>query len=459
MQRTRLTHPILTQLSRRLTTGVAAASLALTLGTTLPGPALAQGVLQVEEVSAQLGKGAGLDRQLRPFYAARDYRPIWVTASGPRPEAFTLLEILESAEVDGLDPDKFRVRAIREALDDYAEEPTPRHLARAEALLSNNFVGYVRALRRVRQPALEFTDPELQIRVPEKDEVLQGAASAPSLARYLADQGWMHPLYGRLRAALAAEGPDSPNASAMRLNLERLRVLPADPVGRHVVVDAAGARLFMYEGRRLVDSMKVIVGRPETPTPMMASVIRYATLNPYWNVPSDLVQQRIAPHVAKVGPGFLRQRGYEVLSDWSPKASATDPTLVDWQAVATGLRGVRLRQVPGPSNGMGKVKFMFPNDKDIYLHDTPEKTLFRNADRHYSAGCVRLEDAARFGRWLFGTPLRPKSRTPELRVELPDPVPIYVTYVTTFPETRRVAVRQDVYGRDGPGAEAGLSGG
>jgi murein L,D-transpeptidase YcbB/YkuD len=450
--------------SRRLSEGMTAASLALLLGVAFPGPALAQiaAPITAEEVSEALGKGAGLDRDLRAFYAARNYRPIWITAAGPRPEARKLFEILESAELDGLESDKFRVRSIRDAFDDLAEESSPKRLARAEALLSNNFVAYVRALRRVKEPSLEFADPEARPPVPEEEEVLQAAVSAPSLAKYVAAHGWMHPLYGQLRNALAAAGPDALTASIMRLNLERLRVLPANPKGRHVVVDAAGARLFMYDGQRQVDSMKVIVGRAVTPTPMMAGVIRYATLNPYWNVPTDLVRDRIAPEILDAGPAYLRQHNYEVLSDWSLEASATDPTLVDWQAVSSGFRTVRVRQRPGANNGMGKVKFMFPNDKDIYLHDTPDKALFRTADRHYSAGCIRLEDAARFGRWLFGRTLRAKSRTPELREELPDPVPVYVTYLTAFPEAKRVAIREDSYGRDGlengPSQQAALAG-
>lgn len=436
----------------RLAGAVAAA---LLISTAIPAVAQAQAMAPVaaEEISEALGKGAGLDRDLKAFYAARNYRPIWIASAGPRPEALALLEILETADLDGLDPGKYRVRSIRDAFEDLADEPSPKRFARAEALLSNNFVAYVRALRRVKNPSLEFVDPAARPAVPEEEDVLQAAVSAPSLAKYVAAQGWMHPLYGRLRNALAA-APDSPGAPTLRLNLERLRVLPASPTGRHVVVDAAGARLFMYEGQRQVDTMKVIVGRPATPTPMMAGVIRYATLNPYWNVPLDLVRDRIAPEVTSAGPAYLRKHNYEVLSDWSPHAAPTDPKLVDWQAVQSGVRTARVRQRPGPGNGMGKVKFMFPNDKDIYLHDTPDKTLFRSADRHFSAGCIRLEDAARFGRWLFGKPLRAKSRAPELREEVPDPVPVYVTYLTAFPEARRVAIREDSYARDGRGGEA-----
>jgi len=451
--------------SRHFSRGLGAASLALLLGTALPAGAAAQvrAPAAATEVAEAIEAGAGLDRKLKPFYAARGFRPLWLSPTGTGAEAEKLVQILETSDLDGLEPREFRPGKIRKALKEVQEDGSPKDVARAEALLSNAFVDYVRALRTMEKPPLAFTDPELRPSVPEKLEVLERAAAAPSLLKYLEDYGWMHPLYGGLRAALAGAVPDSHEARVLRVNLQRLRVLPAEPDGRHIVVDAGGARLLMYEGRRQVDSMKVIVGRPVTPTPMMASMIRYATLNPYWNVPIDLVQERIAPQVVRVGPAYLKKRGFEVLSDWSAAAAAADPKLVDWHAVSAGLRPVRVRQLPGPGNGMGKVKFMFPNGQDIYLHDTPDKSLFRSAERYFSAGCIRLENADKLGRWLFGKPLRARSKEPELRVELPEPVPIYVTYLTAFPESRRVAIRQDSYGRDGlgsdPNRQAALSGG
>lgn len=112
---------------------------------------------------------------------------------------------------------------------------------------------------------------------------------------------------------------------------------------------------------------------------------------------------------------------------------------------------MRARQLPGPGNFMGAVKFMFPNDQGIYLHDTPERALLSQAERYFSNGCVRLEAAARFGRWLLGKPL-PRSRTPEKRVELPEPVPIYITYLTAAPDGAAIRFRPDVYGRDRQGS-------
>ena len=112
------------------------------------------------------------------------------------------------------------------------------------------------------------------------------------------------------------------------------------------------------------------------------------------------------------------------------------------------MRILRVRQLPGPVNFMGKVKFEFPNDFGIYLHDTPDKELMLKDDRQLSSGCIRLEDAARFGRWLLRKPLVWKDRRPEQRVDLAEVVPIYITYLTAMPEQGRVALRADTYGRD-----------
>ena len=117
------------------------------------------------------------------------------------------------------------------------------------------------------------------------------------------------------------------------------------------------------------------------------------------------------------------------------------------ELAALGERAGRARPLPGPANFMGAVKFMFPNEQGIYLHDTPERDLLAKDPRFFSNGCVRLEAAARLGRWLFGKPL-PRSRQPERRVELPVPVPIYITYLTAAPEGAIIRFRPDVYGRD-----------
>lgn len=233
------------------------------------------------------------------------------------------------------------------------------------------------------------------------------------------------------------------------VNLERARRLPlATERGRYILVDVGSAKLFLYENGRPVDSMKVIVGKADTATPMMAAQMRYASVNPYWNVPPEMVTSLIAPNVLKQGLTYLRERRYEVLSDWSDEASAIDPATVDWPAVAAGRTVIRVRQLPGGGNSMGQVKFMMPNDFGIYLHDTPNKALFAAEDRWISNGCIRVEDAQRLSAWLMGGLPRAPDPDRPLRVDMPEPVPVFITYLTAAATPTGIAFRPDPYRRD-----------
>lgn len=473
------------------------------------------------DVQSALRDARGGDRAVRAFYRDRGYRPLWIRGGAPGPEADAVLRLLETADADGLDPDDYRPRALAEALD-RARSGDPRAVADAEMMLSRRFAQYVRDVRKPRRDTgMTYAERGLAPVRPTVRYVLDAAAGAPSLQAYVERVGWMHPIYGRLRNALAAlDGagsdpqvriPDGqmlrPGASGarvellrrrlgldpgggydqalaravrnfqaaqglprdgvtgpitlaalnrgspdqrrlLRLNLVRARALPTDPPRRYILVDAAAARLWTYENGEVRDTMRVVVGRVTDPTPMIAGRIRYATLNPYWNVPPDLAATRVAPHVLTGGPRYLRSKGYELLSDWSESASVLDPQQVDWAAVAAGRQEVRLRQRPGPENAMGRIKFSFPNTYGIYLHDTPERDLLRETARQHSAGCVRVEDARRLGRWLFGRTLTPRAGTPEQHVVLQDPVPVYITYLTAAPDGDSIAFRNDVYGRD-----------
>jgi murein L,D-transpeptidase YcbB/YkuD len=258
---------------------------------------------------------------------------------------------------------------------------------------------------------------------------------------------WMHPIYGALRNALAASGMPAAKRRQITLNMERARELPAGN-GRYIVVNSAAQRLFMYEDGEVVDSMRVVVGKPVYPTPMMAAFVRFANLNPYWYVPPDLAAERIAPNVLKQGVSYLDRLGYEVVSDFVEDPKVFDPSVIDWQAVADGRQKVLIRQQPGPHNSMGRIKFMFPNEQGVYLHDNPDRQLFEEASRLYSGGCVRLEAAWRLSRWLFGRDLTWKGAGAEEKVRLDKPVPVYLTYMTAVPDGSDITFLDDVYGRD-----------
>jgi murein L,D-transpeptidase YcbB/YkuD len=233
------------------------------------------------------------------------------------------------------------------------------------------------------------------------------------------------------------------------INMERARRLPAPgELKRHIIVDTGSAMVLMYDSDKLVGSMRAAVGAEDTQTPMMAALIRYANVNPYWNIPGSLQMKLIAPRVLEQGLKYLTDRKDEVFADTSPSSPLIDPATIDWQAVKEGKLTLRMRQGPGGGNSMGKIKFMMPNKFGIYLHDTPDKTVFAVDERWISNGCIRLQDAPRLAAWLFGA--MPKGRDPDVeeRVELPEPVPVFVTYLTVEATSDGIMFRPDPYGRD-----------
>ena len=209
--------------------------------------------------------------------------------------------------------------------------------------------------------------------------------------------------------------------------------------GRFLLVDAASARLYMMEDGRVRDSMKVIVGKPETPTPELKSVLHYETLNPYWHVTPEMAKTIIAPRVLKDGNAYLVQQGYEIFSGWGPGARMLSPDSIDWNAVAAGNAQIYVRQRPGPANSLGRFKFDIPDSDGIYLHDTPKKELFAQDVRALSHGCVRLEDAQKLATWLLGKD-PPAAAAPEEHVLIPRPVPITISYLDSRSQTRLAAL-------------------
>jgi murein L,D-transpeptidase YcbB/YkuD len=388
------------------------------------------------------------------FYSARNGAPLWL-ADGPDSEAaHELIQILRRSSIEGY-ADGPAIASQAEALLARAETGDPSSLPEADRLLSTGWVNYVAMLRR--PPAgMIYAEQWIAPHAETSRDILLIAAAARSLPDYLRSVSEVNPLYAELRDTAWSELQSSGTQPDPRLlaSLERVRILPAK--GKYVLVDAAGARLSMIEDGRVVDSMKVIVGKSTSQTPMVASAIHYATLNPYWNVPPDLVQKMIAHNVLSQGSGYLKGHGYQLLSDFGDDPQVVLPEDVDWKAVADGSATVRVRQLPGPGNSMGHLKFGFANNSGIYLHDTPKKELFAGDSRDLSNGCIRLEDAGRLGRWLLGREPSTASSDPEQQVLLPKPVPVYVTYLTAHAEDGQLTLLSDIYGRDAPPTMAAL---
>jgi len=351
--------------------------------------------------------------EIADFYRARSGAPLWLAPkSGAAPQA--LIQLLATAQADNLNPRRYNVKNLARAVQ-AANSGDPGAVQRADTMLSAAFVAYARDQKH--DPGgIIYVDAELKPTPPSARELLSAAAQAPSLSDYVAQIGWMNPIYAQLRQAIAARMYRSDAERRLLLaNLERARALPSGNQ-RYVIVNPPAARLYMYENGHVVDSMRVVAGRPDpiAQTPMMNAFIRYVALNPYWNSPPDITSRKLAPTILKEGSAYFTKRGYDLVDHFGPDAHVLNPMSVDWHAVAAGRVQVNLRQRPGPANSMGKMKFMFPNPQGIWLHDTPEKEKIEDAARLQSNGCVRLEAASRLARWLFnGRPPSPKGARPE----------------------------------------------
>jgi murein L,D-transpeptidase YcbB/YkuD len=372
---------------------------------------------------------------------------IWFR-NGPDSAAIAqLTAILQRAPFDGF-PQGPQLAAQVQAAALQASSGTQTDIANAERVLSSAWVQYVQAIKRP-TTGMIYAYSVLQPQGSRADQILFTAAAAPSLATYLANTSDVNAIYKQLRDTAWAQAQATGNLAPdprLLANLDRVRSLPAK--GRFLLVDSGSSILTLYQDGQPLDSMKIITGTEELPTPLIASYMYYITYNPYWHAPDHLVRKTIAPNFLRGGMTYLKSHGYHVIEDWSENPTIIDASKIDWKAAAAGTLHLKIMQDPGPLNSMGILKFPFPNPQDIYLHDTPDHAKFALANRNLSNGCVRVEDAKRLGRWLLGhDPVSPGS-TPELRVQLPQPTAIYLTYITAQAKDGKLSYLPDLYGWD-----------
>ena len=410
---------------RCVLTGVATIALA--------APLQAQAV-----ISAPAPATAPTYDDIQLFYLAHPGLSVWLGNDDGRAAAAKIVALLKESRIDGFEQGPQLAASAALAL--------ARGSADDDAIISTAWVRYVQALKA---PVIgvTFGDPTLQPKPPTAGVILSAATAAPSLSAYVDSASAVNPLYAALRRTAVAQGQqDDPH---VRATLERLRLIPA--TGRVILVDAASAELTMLQDGQPVGTMKVIVGKPDFPTPMLASTIHYVTLNPYWHIPEDVARRKVAPIVLKRGVKYLKAARYETVEAFGgDKEVPIDPESIDWKAVAAGEVDAHIRQLTGPNNMMGKMKFGFANDHGIFLHDTPHKELFDKSKRNLSLGCVRVERPPQLAEWLFGGPPPIPSDDAEQNVRIgKEGVPIYISYLTARPDGEKIAFADDVYKLDG----------
>jgi murein L,D-transpeptidase YcbB/YkuD len=242
----------------------------------------------------------------------------------------------------------------------------------------------------------------------------------------------------------------------IQVNLERWRWLPKDLGNRYVLVNLANFELEVVEAGRRVMDMRIIVGMGYRRTPVFTGKMTYLVLNPSWHVPPKIARLDKLPLIRK-DPGYLSREHFRVFEGWGAEATEIDPATVRWSKVSRGNFRYHFVQDPGPWNALGRIKFMFPNPFDVYIHDTPSRELFQKTVRTFSSGCIRIEKPIQLAEYVLAGDLKWNDETimaaletgREQTVRLPAPIPVHLLYWTAWVDpSGTVQFRKDVYGRD-----------
>jgi L,D-transpeptidase YcbB len=404
------------------------------------------------------------------FYAARDYAPVWVGEDGLTEAGRAALAQLERARDDGLNltdlalpreigaglaPDALAEAetAIASAVVAYAEQATGSRVSpsRVSPLIAaapsladpGAALAETAAAADPAERLADFNPPQKGYR-DLKEEWKRLIEAAPSATRPAVELSAKpqpggvlrlakRPAAGRIHMASAdaalAFGLLARRRAAILANMEMWRWEPRDMGERRIEVNVPGFSLAVMDGDTVVHEARVIVGKPDWPTPIFSSVMRYVLINPSWQVPDSIIKKELMPKL-----GSLSRRGYEVKT--------------------VGGR-LTVRQLPGEDNALGRFAFMFPNDYAVYLHDTPARELFDEETRAFSHGCIRVEDPLSLaelvlngeaGKWTAER-IEAAIGGPERTVFLPRPLPIHIEYFTEFvDEFGELQERPDVYG-------------
>ncbi|MBT8339809.1 MAG: L,D-transpeptidase family protein [Desulfatitalea sp.] len=262
-------------------------------------------------------------------------------------------------------------------------------------------------------------------------------------------------LVGR-RTLAALNVPIEARIRQIELNLERLRWLPTALGARHIAVNTADFSLTAVENHQAVLRMRVVVGRPARRTPVFSAPMTYLVLNPYWTIPHTIVIEDVLPK-AVADPDYFEQRSIKVYHGWDETSDPIDPGSVNWRDYGENNMPFRFVQAPGPTNPLGRIKFMFPNKFSVYLHDTPGRHQFNRTRRYISSGCIRVEKAAALAHFLLKgnghwdrRRIQAAIQTGERQlIHIPRQVLVHLFYITAWVDEMGVLqFRNDIYDRD-----------
>jgi murein L,D-transpeptidase YcbB/YkuD len=476
---------------------------------------------------------------IESFYRKRNYKPVWLTTSGPDERANQLRQTLHVADQEGLNPADYHIDTITQlwklrSLDE---------LAALDIYLTDAFFRYAIDVHRgrdrpntpdqngqkwhIKLPSFNIVD-ELNLALKSKDfekslqqlppshlgyqRLRDALTSLRQIARHGAwpimppgpslRKGMKHIQVPLLRQRLLADGsltmamakndnkefdqslsyavqrfqvrhgltmdgivgpktrtamnvPIDERIKQIKLNMERWRWLPRKLGKRYIIVNTAAYNLAAIDNDQILFTMWVVIGKEQRQTPVINGVMYTIVFNPYWTVPMKLVFEDLIPRQLQ-NPNYLKRKKIRVMRNLA-KNLEVDPEKIDWQSFTQESFPYVLRQDPGPDNPLGRIKFLFSNKYEVYLHDTPKRHLFDKSKRAFSAGCIRIENPVRLAEFLLAdepgwdrtriSRAIASGKTREL--ELKQRTPVYLLYLTSWVgEDDTIYFYDDVYDRD-----------
>lgn len=401
-------------------------------------------------------------KTIRTFYEGRQQRLFWTDGSFST-LADTLSAFIENIRYYGLLPANYHLGELK-ALNDRFQ--SSQKILRREALLTDAFLTVVKDLQvgrlKAKTPATDSVALALLNGVVRHGGVVKQITSGEPVNReYRLIKNACKVLLDTLppaerQAALANSGLLSPavneSITTIEINLERQRAWRITPGRRYILVNIPSFMLQVVEDDSVILESKVIVGKPENPTPELSSSIECFITYPYWHVPRKIAVEEYLP-LMQEDTAFIHRNNFDVLDR---KGNLLDPDGIDWKKFSSNYFPFSLRQREGTDNSLGVVKFVFDNPYAVFLHDTNAKRLFRSNIRAFSHGCIRMEKAIVLAHYLVTGSVTGRSKyldrylKQELRhtVNLPAAIPIHVRYWTCDAGEGSLRIYKDLYGRD-----------
>jgi len=384
-----------------------------------------------------------------PFYKRQNYEGLWTNKSGLNQRGRALIDALNDAWLDGLEPLDY--------LGGFPSNPDSlrgEQLIGAELFLSESAIRFARDLYAGRTTP-SVSEPDIVIARKKLDTIALLGSFEKNGAETVIDRlRPTHPQYDALRKALIKTSNPATQRQII-VNMERWRWLPRKLGDKHVFVNTAAFLMYTRSGGKDVDRRRVIVGKTYHKTPIFSDIIKYSEFNPTWTVTPSIAGNEMLPKLRK-DPSYLKKKGYDLYASWKRDAPRMNATQIDWSSVSGKRFPYKIVQPAGPKNALGQVKFLFPNKFNVYLHDTANRQLFGNSDRALSHGCIRVQDPLEFAKLLYkldgnsavskidGVVASKKTKG----IKFQKPIPVHLTYFTSWVKNGKVQTFNDIYGRD-----------